>query len=840
MPVNILSIHTQQLCKTNNPTSLPNCTSLDGSDGMTRRLCAPRALTHRSEALWITDDVLAEAFRRFTSVTVRHGSHVPGPLEAQKRLARRRNTSLARNAPNSINPSLLFADRPQTGWWTSNVPAERKSTPCAPLLWYERPSQEQEVLPGSVIPPEGGTEGPSESDFERRLGRVQTLKDLKTLLHQQDIVLRNDYQCSTLVLRHVLRVRWPAQRLEQYLADPAQHRPQCATWSVLAQAMHPKSAYAGYFREHIDFEAVMRGIAQATRLGMLSADEWASLVDAVCERGLSEDHSQTVLAVTAVRNLIDAFDDCPVLSSEELKPRWWQQLCEKLGTTVPDRTTVQLIWRLRKYSQAASELHTISQSFVSWMKRQPFDEDTELPAQLLLGLPRELCLQAIGSISANLLQSVMQGAIPETVMPFWSKVLIVMKRLNTSLYSLNPLEADAVRAGIGTAFTSKQQLAILAWILHKWYHHKRTSCDGEVLSLLGSGTVADATYRDSIIYSQIVLGVQELPLSRKERLIQELPHLLNRPGLKAPSPSSQHSILKIFERDPAHFAHNQAYIFARENFKQQLTESAEVINRNLDSFNQLIRALSLKHKHTFKVVTRVLENNRPLRAALAASGSPSSRSVRILYTGFEAAGGASTNADTASVDATNTDTTRVDPSQALDTVHTLALAFALTPQLSPRNAFNKVLWCYHFLAENNAPLTPPIARALWHAGVARYGEKGPGNVQLDFVLDKVRLIEGESVAGLLIRSQKAREERSSVFVKSMSALEEPYITEAVLKEARRIEGEVLAITAKVEEEERVKKRKKGRLSKGDLKERWLKKNQEQQTLRVTDGVVIEV
>ncbi|KAK3113187.1 hypothetical protein LTR53_009786 [Teratosphaeriaceae sp. CCFEE 6253] len=48
-----------------------------------------------SAALWITDDVLAEAWRRFarvshTHTSQRHGCTVPGPLEARRRIARRR------------------------------------------------------------------------------------------------------------------------------------------------------------------------------------------------------------------------------------------------------------------------------------------------------------------------------------------------------------------------------------------------------------------------------------------------------------------------------------------------------------------------------------------------------------------------------------------------------------------------------------------------------------------------------------------------------------------------------------------------------------------------------
>jgi hypothetical protein len=46
--------------------------------------------------VWISDDILARTFRRFAFGQRRHGSSIPGPLEARKRLARRKNTDLAR------------------------------------------------------------------------------------------------------------------------------------------------------------------------------------------------------------------------------------------------------------------------------------------------------------------------------------------------------------------------------------------------------------------------------------------------------------------------------------------------------------------------------------------------------------------------------------------------------------------------------------------------------------------------------------------------------------------------------------------------------------------------
>lgn len=45
--------------------------------------------------VWISEELLASTFRRFASGQRRYESRVPGPLEARRRLAKRRNTGLA-------------------------------------------------------------------------------------------------------------------------------------------------------------------------------------------------------------------------------------------------------------------------------------------------------------------------------------------------------------------------------------------------------------------------------------------------------------------------------------------------------------------------------------------------------------------------------------------------------------------------------------------------------------------------------------------------------------------------------------------------------------------------
>lgn len=65
-----------------------------------------------SDHVWISQELLTSTFRSFARGQRRHGSQVPGPLEARRRLAKRRNTALASVTGSGPfdDPSCLFGE----------------------------------------------------------------------------------------------------------------------------------------------------------------------------------------------------------------------------------------------------------------------------------------------------------------------------------------------------------------------------------------------------------------------------------------------------------------------------------------------------------------------------------------------------------------------------------------------------------------------------------------------------------------------------------------------------------------------------------------------------------
>lgn len=77
-----------------------------------------------SNTIWTSDAVLADAVQRLTCAHQRHGSSVPGPLEARRRATRRKNASLApgRRGALPIDAEALFGSGRNAKWWNTPTP----------------------------------------------------------------------------------------------------------------------------------------------------------------------------------------------------------------------------------------------------------------------------------------------------------------------------------------------------------------------------------------------------------------------------------------------------------------------------------------------------------------------------------------------------------------------------------------------------------------------------------------------------------------------------------------------------------------------------------------------
>jgi hypothetical protein len=104
-----------------------------------------RPLHTAPDSIWISDEILATAFRQFCAPSTtarRHGSSVPGPMESRRRLGRRRLTHLSEAIPTPLSrPGHIWnllgaADRTQWRWEAPKLrPARKESDTNALPAW---------------------------------------------------------------------------------------------------------------------------------------------------------------------------------------------------------------------------------------------------------------------------------------------------------------------------------------------------------------------------------------------------------------------------------------------------------------------------------------------------------------------------------------------------------------------------------------------------------------------------------------------------------------------------------------------------------------------------------
>lgn len=201
--------------------------------------------------------------------------------------------------------------------------------------------------------------------------------------------------------------------------------------------------------------------------------------------------------------------------------------------------------------------------------------------------------------------------------------------------------------------------------------------------------------------------------------------------------------LQKFESSPLSFSDMFADIHLFNAARRVFFHNLEKMVREVDVAGLTFRNYAThtaRTGDTYHVWTliRLLRSHTPLKIALSMSWHPPDPADKSLTSD-------QLNPRTAS---------GPDPHASLELIHALAAAFACSEQLSPRRAFQLVHWLYVFLYKHGAPVRPPLARALYHAGVIRYRrEKSHVSVgQFEYIWNIVEQAEGPEV----VRALKAR------------------------------------------------------------------------------------
>lgn len=740
--------------------------------------CLPRnSVPSYSTAVWITDAVLAESLRRFTCTHRRHGSNVPGPLEARRRAAKRRNTNLAYNGgAQHVDPAILFPTGSRDAWWQQEArPLDHKVSEAAPGRGGSLASRALPfLLPPWLLPqPEAPRSMEDDSpvldslkakhqspakvrepptSLNQGLKLCHTVEDVKDLLSRHSIQLQQVPDVSIAIFGHVLGSRWTAENVAAFISEPDLNPPGTTNHVRLVRRIVDPLRDCPY-RTTAHWETLRMGIGKAARLGLVAPESMREIIRIIPKvRTHSSGTGQLRHVGRAIKDisaLVANFVDSGIYQLNDLGQEYLKTLYQDAVKMGPSAEGTKLLLRLQDPSKTET-VAAFAQVIEQWLSSPaPKQSDTRL-GDAMLALPTQTLLPVISSVTEILMS---RGTItpPGSGLGQWQQVLRALHNDQESgHYNEDLLDPRLLQTGFTGLLTVQQQLLALTWIIHNLNYHRGFS-KSQVNSLQLDETfekvfrqIPDQPTGD--ILATVVSTLQTINVPDQTMFLRHL-SLLTKYNLVLYSGTRnpEQAVDGLLERELHQLADDTFYNNAKLNFNDALVEACQSTNEHIASLASAAYEIIRKDKLDFKLVTRALKHNRDLHLALSQS---------------RRTGNAAGETNMQDQPAQNISSTcQLTPRTALSIVNTIALAFSKSNAISPRSALQKVYWCYIFLHRYGAPIEASISRALWHAGVIRFGTDRVSKTQLLWILRVVREVEGPDTARALLFNAGFRKHR---------------------------------------------------------------------------------
>ncbi|KAF2766982.1 hypothetical protein EJ03DRAFT_329638 [Teratosphaeria nubilosa] len=682
----------------------------------------PLSLPGRNDGLWITDDLLRDAFNRFLRLSHanrhpqhfnqsgrRNGSNVPGPLEARRRLARRR-MGLMTNAGAAGPPDLgaLFGlnARPPVDWETSwkwqpptYIPTSRPPPPPEP----PPPAAAQDTWVTGLLPwaRPPVTKRPQEA-IPRRENR------------QEDLVATSKSQFARLLhpLNALTAIALPDLQPALDFLQSTQDEPNANCLHMLQQCLEPKC-------NHIQvkaFRALCRLLLDKVKLRTVPDDQILSFLRLSIYRGCTEYDPQVCAMLAAI------FDMMPL--------RRWSAGAVRHLLQAPDGATGQPgVDAATRFLLAILDMSERFSRFPRTGKRW-----TKLYVPLT---------QAVKPLQiADHFKGMNDREMASVFCRFW-----LSQYMQTS-----PEEAQSLVQGswkvmlfLSSKHAQDQRVAQRAvWEEFSAMHpDPRAECgdggqdeEGATMGQLWEGFTGEERRESTISDSTTTENYSCKPLV--DLLVLLARHNIHYTPLMS----------DMFELFQATRTGEQLYeLFKQISLHPDLGIPESIAMHRITYFmrpsadaDDLIRAF-----YVFKNVPSISMlkcMDLPLRLIEKGAGCPS-----FVFDILARRNGES---DVPMDDRQRRKLTL--PPAVIDMAHLVAFAYA-NQEGSIRVAFTRVWETYRFLQDRGAPLTPLMSRALVRAGVLRYlkERKRVPRPQLQYVISLVQRLEGADVAATLDR-----------------------------------------------------------------------------------------
>ncbi|KAJ5928838.1 hypothetical protein N7466_007794 [Penicillium verhagenii] len=711
---------------------------------------------------WVSDDLLAATFRRFANGQRRHGSCVPGPLEARRRLARRRNTALAGFGASPVEDiaclfgrngreHMKWTDYP---WQRSHINTQDLSS-CAlataetalPFYDHNPDPINPRILEEQVSTPNYENEPTKTQMLQEFLeGDNWGIEDVRDFARRLRIDLHREPEYSRQIFDALLmRSTTDLTQVIQFLDDPFLN-----VWGA-GNYIAAVEMFVRTKTKRSNRTAVLNAISRALELGLVASEEICliikSLTHIIVERNKTLAAWDQKALMKHYRAMWQAIGRCNILGYDELEQEIVDTWLKELLRIGDFRFAGEIIVATHN---AGHNVYWPSTFILTWLDKFGDDISTttiQFPMSLLNRMNPDCAANCLVYITEQLASN-QQKETRDERLEQWRNCLLNINDASaiarSQIWSNLPLANTQYPEELLSAFPTSSNLSIQHQIVLRLWVLRTMSRS------LGPMYLSHAKPTDQSIY--MLLNLYEITVSQtKGSFLADLLHGIH--GLDLPyngllllavdlklrklvTKTTRHTLERL-ETSQTSLADLWANPATYNGVRTLFYGSFEQMFNRLDLLSpetkdECLRLARVGDSKSIWSITRLLRNHTPFKVCLHKAWVPIPHPDEKVLVRYHPG---------------PRDSRCPDPHAAVEFIHQLAIAFSCCQQLTPSRSFHLIHWLYDYLRKHGGPVYPSLVRAMYHAGVVRYRREGRriAPTQYEYIMWIIEKFEGQDV-----------------------------------------------------------------------------------------------
>ncbi|KAJ5662088.1 uncharacterized protein N7477_009704 [Penicillium maclennaniae] len=660
-----------------------------------------------SDHLWISDDLLATTFRHFANGQRRHGSCVPGPLEARRRLAKRRNTALA-GIGGVEDIACLFGrnGREHMKWtdhpWqraqleTQDLRSYAIASHEVPLPFYDHNPEpiDSHVSDNPCVTPDAEPKTKDEVWMEFLNKNDWGMEDARDFARYLKIDLQREPEYSQQIFKKLLtRSTTDLTQAIRFLDDPFLNTRGSGNYLAAVELFAKKKSTRS------NRTAVLYAVTRALELGLVPTEEICLIIktlpNIIVERNKTLGSWDQKALLKHYRAMWTAIGRCNILGYHDLEKEvtdtWLQQLLSIRGFRFAEEIIVAT-------HSASSDDYWPSAMVMAWLKAL----DADCAAKCVINVTQLLTL------------AVREGKGRNQQLERWREFLTSLSSIEAIASSRIWLDLPLAYAEIPRKTTSPPILTDRPiYLLFGLFETTVRNTEGSFLADLMRGVQSLGIPHNNLLQLAVDLKLRKLTTKFTRRTLERLE-------------TSQTTLAEVWTK-PAEYNGIRALFYG--TFDRMLRRV------DLTSPAMMQECLRLAREGDPKSVwsiLRLLDNHIPFKICLNKAWVPIPHPDDMALVRYHPG---------------PRDSQCPDPYIAVDLIHQLAVALSCSTQLNPSRSFHLIHWLYDYLRKHGGPVYPSLVRAMYHAGVVRFRRQGlrVSATRYEYILWIMEKFEGRAV-----------------------------------------------------------------------------------------------